>query len=59
MKGHVQSNFKVPHPTFVSIAISVAITIIIVAILNMVDTGTMGIDYAEAAKRFKPDDDEP
>jgi len=55
MKGHVQSNFKVPHPTFVSIAISVAITIIIVAILNMVDTGTMGIDYAEAAKRLRPD----
>ncbi|HET7644734.1 MAG TPA: hypothetical protein VFK40_14610 [Nitrososphaeraceae archaeon] len=54
MKGHVQSNFKVPHPTFVSIAISVAITILIVAILNMVDTGAMGIDYAEAARRFKP-----
>ncbi len=56
MKGRVQSNFKVPHPTFVSIAISIAITILVVAILNMVDTGTMGIDYAEAAKRFKPDE---
>ena len=55
MKGHVYSNFKVPHSTLVSLAISVAITVLIVAILNMVDTGTMGIDYAEAAKRLRPD----
>ena len=54
MKGHVYSNFKIPHSTLVSLAISIAITVLIVAILNMADTGTMGIDYAEAAKKFKP-----
>jgi hypothetical protein len=54
MNGHFQNNIKVPHITLISIAISIAVTVIVVSILNMVDHGTMGIGYAEAAKKFEP-----
>jgi hypothetical protein len=54
IKAHIQSNLKVPHPTFVALAISASITVIVFGIFYMADTGTMGIVDAEAAKKFKP-----
>ena len=54
IKGHIQSNLKVPHPTLVGLGISVAITVVIVGIFYIADTGMMGIDDAEAAKKLKP-----
>ena len=54
IKGHIQSNLKVPHPTLVAFAISASITVLVFGILYMADTGTMGIVDAEAAKKFKP-----
>jgi hypothetical protein len=55
MNAHIQSNLKVPHPTFVALSISAAITFVILGILYMADTGIMGIGDAEAIK-FKPRD---
>ena len=54
MKAHILSTLKVPHPTFVALAISIAITVVVFGIIYMADTGTMGIVDAEAAKKFKP-----
>jgi hypothetical protein len=54
MKAHIQSNLKVPHPTFVALGISAAITVVAVGIFYMADTGMMGIEDAEAARRLKP-----
>lgn len=54
MKAHIQSTLKVPHPTLVALAISLAITFVVFGIFYMADTGTMGIVDAEAAKKFKP-----
>ena len=55
MKARIQSNLKVPHPTLVALGISAAITLVILCILYMADTGIMGIGDAEAIK-FKPRD---
>ena len=54
MKAHILSTLKVPHPTFVALAISIAITVVVFGIFYMADTGTIGIVDAEAAKKFKP-----
>jgi hypothetical protein len=54
MKAHIQSTLKVPHPTLVALAISLAITVLVFGIFYMADTGTIGIVDAEAAKKFKP-----
>ena len=53
MKAYVQSNLNVPHPTLVALGISAAITVVVVGILYMADIGMMGIEDAEAAKKFK------
>jgi hypothetical protein len=53
IKAHVQSNLNVPHPTLVALGISAAITVVVVGIFYMVDTGIMGIEDAEAAKKLK------
>jgi hypothetical protein len=53
IKAHVQSNLNVPHPTLVSLGISAAITVVVVGIFYMVDTGMTGIEDAEAAKKLK------
>jgi hypothetical protein len=53
MKTHIQSNVKVPHPTFVALGISTAITFVVFGIFFMADTGIMGIGDAEAI-RLKP-----
>jgi len=45
---------KVRHPTLVTLAISLAITVVVSGIFYMADTGTMGIVDAEAARKFKP-----
>jgi hypothetical protein len=45
---------KVPHPTLVTLAISIAITVVVFGIFYMADTGTMGLVDAEAARKFKP-----
>ena len=56
MRAHIQSNLKVPHPTFVAIGISAAITVVVLGIFYMTDTAIMGIGEAEAAEKFKPRD---
>jgi hypothetical protein len=56
IKGHIQSNLKVPHPTLVALGISAAITVIIVGIFYIADTGMMEIEDAEAARKLKPKD---
>jgi len=53
IKAHVQSNLNVPHPTLVALGISAAITVVVVGIFYMADTGMMGIEDAEAAKKLK------
>jgi hypothetical protein len=53
MKAHIQSNLKVPHPTLVALGISAAITVVVVGIFYMADTGMMGIEDAEAATKVK------
>jgi uncharacterized membrane protein len=45
---------KVQHPTLVALAISIAITVVVLGIFYMDDSGTMGIGDAEAAREFKP-----
>jgi hypothetical protein len=57
IKGHIQSNLKVPHPTLVALGISAAITVVIVGLFSMADTGMMGIEDAEAAKKLNPKKD--
>ena len=57
IKGHVQSNLKVPHPIFVALGISVAITVVVVSIFYIADIGMNGIEDAEAATKLKPKDD--
>ncbi|HSE99294.1 MAG TPA: hypothetical protein VLA48_00225 [Nitrososphaeraceae archaeon] len=44
---------KVPHPTLVALGISAAITVVVVGIFYMADTGMMGIEDAEAATKVK------
>ena len=56
IKDHIQSNLKVPHPTLVALGISAAITVIIVGIFYIADTGMMEIEDAEAARKLKPKD---
>ena len=57
IKGHIQSNLKVPHPIFVALGISIATTVIVVSIFYIADIGIMGIEDAEAITKFKPKDD--
>ena len=56
IKGYIHSNLKVPHPTLVALGISAAITVIIVGIFYIADTGMMEIEDAEAARKLKPKD---
>jgi hypothetical protein len=58
IKGYIQSNLKVPHPTLVALGISAAITVVIVSIFYIADTGMMGIEDAEAARKFRPKNDD-
>ena len=57
IKGHIQSNLKVPHPTLIALGISIATTVIVVTIFYIADNGMMGIEDAEAATKLKPKDD--
>ena len=54
IKGHIQTNLKVPHPTLVALGISAAITVVVVGIFYIADNGIMGIEDAEAATKLKP-----
>ena len=56
IKGYIHSNLKVPHPTLVALGISAAITVLVVGIFYIADTGKMGIEDAEAASKLKPKD---
>ena len=58
IKDHIQSNMKVPHPSFVAFGINTAFTVAIIGLFSMVDTGMMGIEDAEAKPRVKPRDGE-
>ena len=58
MKAHIQSNLKVPHPKLVALGISAAITVVLFAIFYIADTGMMGIEDAEAARKLKPKKDD-
>ena len=57
IKGHIQSNLKVPHPIFVALGISIATTVIVVSIFYIADIRIMRIEDAEAITKFKPKDD--
>ena len=57
IKGHIQSNLKVPHPIFVALGISIATTVIVVSIFYIADIGIMWIEDAEAITKFKPKGD--
>lgn len=57
IKDHIQSNLKVPPPTLVAFGISTAVTFIVFSIFYMFDTGIMGIRAAEAATKYKPNDE--
>jgi hypothetical protein len=59
MKAYIQSNLKAPHPTLVALGISAAITVLVVGIFYIADTGMMGIEDAEAARKLKPQDGRP
>lgn len=50
VNAHLQTNFKVPHPTLVAIGISAAISAAVIGIFYMADTGMFGTDDALAAK---------
>jgi hypothetical protein len=56
IKGYIHSNLKVPHPTLVALGISAAITVLVVGIFYIADTGKMGIEDAEAPSKLKPKD---
>jgi len=56
MKVYIQSNLNAPHPTLVALGISALITVIILGIFYIADTGMMGIEDAEAARKFMPKD---
>jgi len=57
IKGHIQSNLKVPHPTLIALGISIATTVIVVTIFYIADNGMMGIEDAKAATKLMPKDD--
>ena len=58
ISGYIQSNLKVPHSSLVAFGIRTVITIVIISLFSMADTGMMGIEDAEAATKFKPKDGE-
>ena len=58
IKAYIQSNLKVPHPTLVALGISAAITVVIIGIFYIADTGMMGIEDAEAARKLRPKNDD-
>ena len=58
IKDHIQSNLKVPHPSFVAFGINTAFTVVIIGLFSMADTGMMGIEDADAAPKVKPRDGE-
>lgn len=58
IKDHIQSNLKVPHPSLVAFGINTAITVAIIGLFSMADTGMIGIEDAEAAHKVKPRDGE-
>jgi hypothetical protein len=55
VKAHIQTNFKVPHPTLVAVGISVAITAVVVGVFYMADNGSgmFGAEEAEAQKKLR------
>jgi hypothetical protein len=57
IKAHIQSNLKIPHPTLVAFGISTAVTFVVFSIFYMFDTGIMGVGAAEAATKYKPNDE--
>ena len=57
IKGHIQSNLKVPHPIFVALGISIATTVIVVTIFYIANIEIMRIETAEAVTKLKPNDD--
>ena len=58
IKGHIQSNLKVPHPTLVALGISAAITVVVVVgMFYIADAGIIRIEDAEAARKLMPKDD--
>ena len=59
MKVYIQSNLNAPHPTLVALGISALITVIVLGIFYIADTGMMGIEDAEAARKLKPQDGRP
>ena len=57
IKGHIQSNLKVPHPTLIALGISAAITVVVVGMFYIADAGIIRIEDAEAARKLMPKDD--
>jgi hypothetical protein len=57
INAHIQSNLKVPHSTLLALGISAAITFVVFGIFYMSDTGIIGIGDAEAATKWKPNDE--
>jgi hypothetical protein len=58
IKRHIQSNLKVPHPSLVAFGINTAITVVIIGLYSMADTGMIGLEDVEAAPKVKPRDGE-
>ena len=56
MKAHIQGNLNAPHPTLVTLGISALITVIVLGIFYIADTGMTGIGDAEAARKLMPKD---
>ena len=49
---------KVPHSSLVAFGIRTAITVVIVSLFSIADTGMIGLEDAEAEPRVKPRDGE-
>jgi hypothetical protein len=58
IRGHIQSNLKVPHPSLVAFGINTAITVAIIGLFSMADMGMIGLEDAEAAPKVKARDGE-
>ena len=58
IKDHIQSNLKVPYPSLVAFGINTAITVVIIGLFSMADTGMIGLEDSEAAPKVKPRDGE-
>jgi hypothetical protein len=49
----IKANLKVPHPTLLLLAIGAGISAITVGIFYIVETGTLGENMAEAARKSR------